>query len=136
MYLSCAQELDPELRAKGGGSDLVQETFLKAHRHFDQFHGRAEEELLAWSRRLLLNNLADFRRRYQETQKRATCLESAPLDCGREPCNAFSKNGKAAMSSDEPMRIIKQSVPRREITPGRALPVRLCTGKKSPPGEV
>src|SRR6516225_10133589 len=65
------QELDPELQAKGGASDLVQETFLKAHRHFSHFHGSAEEELLAWLRRLLLNHLADFRRLYQETQKRA-----------------------------------------------------------------
>src|SRR5262249_28451681 len=64
------QELDPELRAKGGASDLVQETFLKAHRHFSHFHGDAEEELLAWLRRLLLNNLADFRRLFYETRKR------------------------------------------------------------------
>src|SRR5690349_19237943 len=74
------QELDPELRAKGGASDLVQETFLKAHRHFAQFHGTAEEELLAWLRRLLLNNLADFRRLYHETQKRDAGLEFALPD--------------------------------------------------------
>jgi RNA polymerase sigma-70 factor (ECF subfamily) len=74
------QELDPELRAKGGASDLVQETFLKAHRHFAHFHGTAEEELLAWLRRLLLNNLADFRRQYRETQKRDAGLELAAPD--------------------------------------------------------
>jgi RNA polymerase sigma-70 factor, ECF subfamily len=73
------QELDPELRAKGGASDLVQETFLKAHRHFEHFHGTAEDELLAWLRQLLLNNLADFRRLYHGTQKRDARLElSAP----------------------------------------------------------
>ena len=64
------QELDPELQAKGGASDLVQETFLKAHRHFGRFHGNAEAELLMWLRRLLLNNLADFRRLYREAEKR------------------------------------------------------------------
>jgi RNA polymerase sigma-70 factor (ECF subfamily) len=74
------QELDPELRAKGGASDLVQETFLKAHRHFAHFHGSAEDELLAWLRRLLLNNLADFRRLYHETQKRDAGRELAPPD--------------------------------------------------------
>jgi RNA polymerase sigma-70 factor (ECF subfamily) len=74
------QELDPQLRTKAGASDLVQETFLKAHRHFAQFHGSAEEELLAWLRRLLLNNLADFRRLYQETQKRDAGLELALSD--------------------------------------------------------
>jgi RNA polymerase sigma-70 factor (ECF subfamily) len=70
LLIIAQQELDPELRAKGGASDLVQETFLKAHRHFAQFRGTAEEELLAWLRRLLLNSLADFRRLYQETHKR------------------------------------------------------------------
>jgi RNA polymerase sigma-70 factor (ECF subfamily) len=74
------QELDPQLRTKAGASDLVQETFLKAHRHFAHFHGTAEEELLAWLRRLLLNNLVDFRRLYQETQKRDAALELALSD--------------------------------------------------------
>jgi RNA polymerase sigma-70 factor (ECF subfamily) len=74
------QELDAELRAKGGASDLVQETFLKAHRHFSHFHGSAEDELLAWLRRLLLNNLADFRRLYHESQKRDAGRELAPPD--------------------------------------------------------
>jgi RNA polymerase sigma-70 factor (ECF subfamily) len=74
------QEIDPQLRPKGSASDLVQETFLKAHRHFAHFHGTAEEELLAWLRRLLLNNLADFRRLYHETQKRDAGLELAAPD--------------------------------------------------------
>jgi RNA polymerase sigma-70 factor (ECF subfamily) len=69
------QELDPALRAKGGASDLVQETFLKAHRHFDCFEGSSEEQLRAWLRRMLLNNLADFRRRYQEAAKRRSGRE-------------------------------------------------------------
>jgi RNA polymerase sigma-70 factor (ECF subfamily) len=69
--LAIAQrQLEPELQAKGGASDLVQETFLKAHQHFDRFHGNAEAELLMWLRRLLLNNLVDFRRLYYETEKR------------------------------------------------------------------
>src|SRR4029077_1387484 len=71
------QELDPQLRTKAGPSDLVQETFLKAHRHFAQFHGAVEEELLAWLRRMLLNNLTDFRRLYCETQKRHAGREVA-----------------------------------------------------------
>jgi RNA polymerase sigma-70 factor, ECF subfamily len=79
--LAIAQrELDPELQAKGGASDLVQETFLKAHRHFARFHGAAEAELLLWLRRLLLNNLLDFRRHCQ-TEKRDAGRE-VKLDAG------------------------------------------------------
>ncbi len=72
LLLVAERELDPNLRAKGGASDLVQETFLKAHRHFARFQGDSEAELRAWLRRLLLNNLADFGRLYRETEKR--CL--------------------------------------------------------------
>jgi RNA polymerase sigma-70 factor (ECF subfamily) len=72
-----SQELDNDLKAKGGASDLVQETFLKAHRHFGDFGGNSQDELRAWLRRLLLNNLADFRRRYQQSGKRQTTREVA-----------------------------------------------------------
>ena len=69
--LAIAQrELEPILHPKAGASDLVQDTFLKAHLHFDRFRGTAAVELRAWLRELLLNNLRDFRRLYAETVKR------------------------------------------------------------------
>src|SRR5262245_9801346 len=70
LLMVAGEELDPALRAKGGASDLVQETFLEAHRDFNQFRGADEAELLAWLRRLLLNNVANFGRRYRGTEKR------------------------------------------------------------------
>jgi RNA polymerase sigma-70 factor (ECF subfamily) len=72
LLLIAQQELEPALQAKGGASDLVQQTFLEAHRDFAHFHGTTQEELLAWTRRLLLNNLANFRRDYQRDKRRAT----------------------------------------------------------------
>jgi len=69
------RELDPRLRAKAGASDLVQQTFLEAQRDFGQFRGGTEDELLAWLRRLLLNNLANFARQYRGTRKRAVNRE-------------------------------------------------------------
>ncbi len=65
-----SQRLDADLRAKGGASDLVQETFLEAHRDFACFQGNTEAELLAWLRCLLVNNLANFVRSYRATSKR------------------------------------------------------------------
>jgi RNA polymerase sigma-70 factor (ECF subfamily) len=47
------------LRVKLEPSDLVQETFLKAHRDFAGFEGRGERELVAWLRRTLGRTLAD-----------------------------------------------------------------------------
>jgi RNA polymerase sigma-70 factor (ECF subfamily) len=70
LLLIAQRELGPELQAKGGASDLVQETLLDAVRDFARFQGKSEDELLHWLRRLLLNNLADFARQYRETGKR------------------------------------------------------------------
>lgn len=69
------QQLDTDLRAKAGASDLVQETFLEAQRDFVQFHGGTETELLAWLRQLLLHNIANFVRHYRTTAKRAVGRE-------------------------------------------------------------
>src|SRR5437762_1510840 len=64
------RELAAHLRAKGGASDLVQETFMEAQRDFSRFHGTTEAELLAWLRRLLLNNLANFARHHNAGKRR------------------------------------------------------------------
>jgi RNA polymerase sigma-70 factor (ECF subfamily) len=71
LLLVANQELDPDLRAKIGPSDLVQESLLEAHRDFGRFHGTTEADLLAWMRRILLNNLANVREHYRTTRKRA-----------------------------------------------------------------
>src|SRR5262245_32280374 len=67
--LFAQRELGPDLQAKGGASDLVQETMLDAFRAFGRFRGATEAEWLQWLRRLLLNTLADFARQYRDTAK-------------------------------------------------------------------
>jgi RNA polymerase sigma-70 factor (ECF subfamily) len=47
------------LRVRLDPSDLVQETFLKAHREFASFKGMAEHQLVAWLRTILVRSLAD-----------------------------------------------------------------------------
>src|SRR5687767_14806787 len=59
------EHITPKLYPKVDASDLVQETFLDAHRDFDRFHGEGEAELRAWLRRLVLNNAANFFRRFR-----------------------------------------------------------------------
>jgi RNA polymerase sigma-70 factor (ECF subfamily) len=75
LLLIARSELGPDLRAKVGASDLVQETFLEAQRDFAKFHGDAEDEWLAWLRRLLLNNMANLQRDYRKTAKREVARE-------------------------------------------------------------
>ncbi len=75
LLLIAEQELDSRLRAKGGASDVVQQTFLDAQRAFDRFAGDSDEELRAWLRQVLRHNLADFTRRYRDTGKRGVKRE-------------------------------------------------------------
>jgi DNA-directed RNA polymerase specialized sigma24 family protein len=56
-------EIDPALRIKSSGSDLVQEAFLEAQQILDRFTGDRPEEFRAWLRAILLNKAGDFRRR-------------------------------------------------------------------------
>src|SRR5262245_46068312 len=63
-------ELDVQLRAKVGGSDLVQETFLEAQRIFARFQGTSPPELRAWLRAILVNKVATCTRHYRDTAKR------------------------------------------------------------------
>lgn len=70
LLLIAERELDPQLRAKGGASDLVQQTLLDACQDFERFAGTSEADVLAWLRRVLLNNLTDFARLYRGTDKR------------------------------------------------------------------
>jgi len=63
-------QVETWLRVKVDASDLVQQTMLEAHRDFDGFQGRSEGEWLAWLRKILSHNAADFVRRYRGTAKR------------------------------------------------------------------
>jgi RNA polymerase sigma-70 factor, ECF subfamily len=69
------EELPANLRAKGGASDLVQQTLAKAVRSEHQFRGQTVGELRAWLRAILASEAASFRRRYSGTAAR---------DVGRE----------------------------------------------------
>src|SRR5579884_2231459 len=57
------------LRVRLDPSDLVQETFLEAHRDFGQFAGTTEAELVAWLRQVLVRNLADQAKRHQSQRR-------------------------------------------------------------------
>jgi RNA polymerase sigma-70 factor (ECF subfamily) len=70
LLLVANKEINGELRAKGGASDIVQDTFLEAQRDFPRFEGKTEAEFRGWLRRLLLNNVSNFARRYRTTGKR------------------------------------------------------------------
>ncbi len=71
-----ADRLSPALRAKAGPSDLVSDTLVEAYQSFAAFRGRTEGEFVAWLRRLLAHNLANFERRYAGTAMRQVGRET------------------------------------------------------------
>jgi RNA polymerase sigma-70 factor (ECF subfamily) len=70
LHLQAQAQLDLHLRARANPSDLVQETFLQACRHFDQFRGQTPQELLGWLRRILAHTLARLVEQQLQAQKR------------------------------------------------------------------
>ena len=70
LQIVARSQVESSLRAKVDASDLVQETLLEAFRDFERFGGNSEQEWLAWMKRILAHNAADFIRRYKGTAKR------------------------------------------------------------------
>ncbi|CAK8997165.1 Probable serine/threonine-protein kinase SCO3848, partial [Durusdinium trenchii] len=77
LTLVASEELPAEVRPKVAASDVVQQTFLEARRHFSQFQGDREAQLRGWLRRMLLNNVVDVTRHYSVSQKRCASREVA-----------------------------------------------------------
>jgi len=77
LLLQAEHELPLALRAKVGPSDIVQETAIDAHRDFLRFRGTTQEELYAWLRTILQNNVMDAVRRFEMAQKRAVKREAS-----------------------------------------------------------
>jgi RNA polymerase sigma-70 factor (ECF subfamily) len=75
LHLLARLQIDRRLQGKVAPSDLVQETFLEAHRDFAQFRGNTERELMAWLRQILVTNFANLVRRYRGTRRRDLDLE-------------------------------------------------------------
>jgi RNA polymerase sigma-70 factor, ECF subfamily len=97
LALAARARVERSLRAKVDASDLVQQTLLEAHRGFDRFQGTTEAEWLAWLRRILDNNAADFVRRYRGTGKRQVGRE-VPI---AGPADSSAAGAPEPAASDE-----------------------------------
>jgi RNA polymerase sigma-70 factor (ECF subfamily) len=60
LTILASTQIDKRLLPRVSPSDVVQETMLRAQKNFLQFRGESEQELLAWLRQILVNNLATF----------------------------------------------------------------------------
>ena len=102
--------IDRSLQGKADPSDLVQETLLKAHQHFDQFQGRTEAELAGWLRQILARCLADLRPEVPGGRGAAVGRERSLEDLLGSASRAIG--GLLAPNGQSP----SQSAQRRELT--------------------
>jgi len=105
LMLFSRLQLDSRLQGKADPSDLVQETFVRAHESFKQFRGTTEGELLRWLRQILVSRLAKLVRRFRGTQQRDVRLE-------RQLDDELERSSQAAQS----------------LMPGKAHPARGPSG--------
>jgi RNA polymerase sigma-70 factor (ECF subfamily) len=110
LLLVANQDLDDRLRSKLGASDVVQETLFTAQDAFDQFEGTSREEMLAWLRAILKNDLLTAHRHYR-TKKRHAGKESpiGSKELGFQDLG-FTPSSQAA--AEEESRIVRAAMRR------------------------
>jgi RNA polymerase sigma-70 factor (ECF subfamily) len=110
LLLVAERALAPDLKAKEGASDLVQEAIVEAQREAGRWTGRAEatDELRAWLRRFLMHKIAHAARRYRRTGKRGIArevplamVEADPLIAETLVANQTSVGTRAARREEE-----------------------------------
>jgi|HubBroStandDraft_4_1064222.scaffolds.fasta_scaffold170859_2 RNA polymerase sigma-70 factor (ECF subfamily) len=75
LSLLARVQVGQRLQGKVDASDIVQETFLDAHRNFPRFRGTTEAQFVCWLRQILAAKLATMLRHYLGTQGRDVRLE-------------------------------------------------------------
>jgi RNA polymerase sigma-70 factor (ECF subfamily) len=92
-------QIGRRLQGKVDPSDLIQETFLEAHRDFPSFRGTTEAEFTGWLRRILATNLANLVARYCGTQRRDVRLEQQLVEKLDQSSRLLSQGLVARQSS-------------------------------------
>jgi len=77
LSLLARAQIGRHLRSRVDDSDVVQETFLAAHRDFPRFRGTTEAEFVGWLRNILAARLADLVRRHVKAKARDARLEQS-----------------------------------------------------------
>ena len=99
LALLARVQIGRRLQRKVDPGDLVQETFLEAHRQIRQFRGTCEAELAAWLRTILAGQLALVLRRYLGTQKRDIALERELMTQIDQSSQALDRGLAASLST-------------------------------------
>lgn len=117
-----------EQRSKISAADCVQDAFLEAQRDFARFEGRTKAEFLGWLKRILMNNLADHRRRFT-CQIRDVQLERSLSEVNaRTPLTSGDANPVERVAAEEQARRLREALSALPRPYRRVLQLRLDEG--------
>lgn len=110
LRLLAERQLGERLGRRLDPSDIVQETFLEAHRDFKRFQGSSPAELAEWLRAILDHNLAQAIRDHALAAKRAIGREQSLADADGtvqwlDPASADSSPSQRAMRGENAVRL-------------------------------
>jgi RNA polymerase sigma-70 factor (ECF subfamily) len=77
LHRLAERQLGGRVAVRVAASDVIQQTFLEAHRRFGQFAGRGEREWAAWLRAILEHRVAGAIRDHALLQKRTVRREQS-----------------------------------------------------------
>lgn len=127
LMLLARWQIGRRLQRKVDEADVVQDTFLEAHRSLSRFRGQTEPELVAWLREILSLRLAMQMRHYFGTQRRdvdreqewameleqsSLMLNRAFVASGTSPSQGASRREQAVVLADA---LAQLSEPHRQV---------------------
>jgi len=98
-------ELSDALQSKFGGSDVVQQSMLEAYQSIDQFRGASKLELMAWMKKIAINNLQGS----EADEELVSALRKLP-DRQREVIEARHKQGQSYRQIAKQMQVSENAV--------------------------
>jgi RNA polymerase sigma-70 factor (ECF subfamily) len=112
LHRLAERQLAGRVAVRVAASDVIQQTFLEAHRSFQQFAGRGARELAAWLQGILDHKVAGAIRDHTLLQKRSVRREQSLDDSGgvgtplKQALDAgLSSPSQKAMRAEEAQRL-------------------------------
>lgn len=107
LELLARLEIGRRLQNKVDTADLVQETFLEAHRNFKLFRGCTEAEFVGWLRGILAAKVCNLLRHYLGTQGRDVRREQG-LEINLDQSSRMLDRGLFAQESSPSQHLVRR----------------------------
>ncbi|SMP39732.1 RNA polymerase, sigma subunit, ECF family [Neorhodopirellula lusitana] len=100
VRLLAASQLRAKLRTRVSASDVVQDTFMKAHRGFEEFRGKTGGEFVVWLRSILSRQIQTLYEQHVTVQSRDVRREVSLEEIGKWVDRSSTKLEAVLIGSD------------------------------------